>query len=276
VGCFLDVAYRNARAGVDETRAVRLIVPLEPGPLALAWDRTEVVDLEVDHLEDAPVDGAGFGPLPADASQPRSYAGWAREAQRWVQGNLPITLLESKAWKAVSRPDESEAEFRMRLADLRREARDAALDRIRKRYEPRLATLQERERRSLQAVEKRAGMAQQRTFDTAIRVGEGLLGAFLGRKTSAARTGTAVRSAGRVLQQRREMAQATETVEAVRDQMVQLEEEFQEELRKVELGFDDEGALEEIQVRPTLTGMAVRLSGLVWLPTDGGGQALWR
>jgi hypothetical protein len=275
LGCFLDVAYRNARAGVDETRAVRLIVPLEPGPVALAWDRTEVVDLEVDHLEDAPVDGAVFGPLPADASQPRSYAGWAREAQRWIQGNLPITLLESKAWKAVSRPGESEAEFRMRLADLRREARDAALDRIRKRYEPRLATLQERERRALQAVEKRTGMAQQRTLDAAIRVGEGLLGAFMGRKTSTVRTGTAVRSAGRVLQQRREVAQATETVEAVREQMAQLEEEFQEELRKVELGFDDEGPLEEIQVRPTLTGMAVRLSGLVWLPTDGGERALW-
>jgi hypothetical protein len=275
LGCFLDVAYRNARAGVDETRAVRLLVPFRSGPVPLGWDRTEVVDLEVDHLEDAPLDGAGFGTLPAEASQPRSYGSWAREAQRWVQGNLPITLLESREWKAVSRPGESQAEFRMRLADLRREARDAALDRIRKRYEPRLATLQERERRALQAVEKRAGMAQQRTLDAAIRVGEGLLGAFMGRKTSTARTGTAVRSAGRVLQQRREVAQATETVEAVREQMAQLEEEFQEELRKVELGFDDEGPLEEIQVRPTLTGMAVRLSGLVWLPTDGNGRALW-
>jgi hypothetical protein len=275
LACFLDVAYRNARAAVDDTRAVRLLVPFRSGPVPLDWDRAEVVDLEVDHLEDAPVDGAGFGALPAEASQPRSYAGWAREAQRWAQGNLPITLLESRAWKAVSRPGESEAEFRMRLADLRREARDAALDRIRKRYEPRLATLQERERRALQAVEKRAGMAQQRTLDAAVRVGEGLLGAFMGRKTSTARTGTAVRSAGRVLQQRREVAQATETVEAVREQMAQLESEFQEELRKVELGFDDEGPLEEIQVRPTLTGMAVRLSGLVWLPTDGSGRALW-
>jgi hypothetical protein len=275
LGCFLDVAYRNARAGVDEMRAVRLLVPFRSGPVPLGWDRTEVVDLEVGHLEDAPVDGADFGTLPAESSQPRSYAGWAREAQRWVQGNLPITLLESKAWKAVSRPGESEAEFGMRLADLRREARDAALDRIRRRYEPRLATLQERERRALQAVEKRAGMAQQRTLDAVIRVGEGLLGAFMGRKTSTARTGTAVRSAGRVVQQRREVAQATETVEAVREQMAQLEEEFQEELRKVELGFDDEGPLEEIQVRPTLAGMAVRLSGLVWLPTDGSGRALW-
>jgi hypothetical protein len=44
----------------------------------------------------------------------------------------------------------------------------------------------------------------------------------------------------------------------------------------VEAGFDEEGPLEEFQVRPTLTGMAVRLSTILWLPEDGDGRALWR
>jgi hypothetical protein len=125
-------------------------------------------------------------------------------------------------------------------------------------------------------VERRAGMTQQRTLDAALRVGEGLLGAFMGRKTSTARTGTAIRSAGRVMQQRREVAQAEETVEAVREQVAQLEQEFQDELRKVELSFDDLASLEEVQIRPTLAGMAVRLCTLLWLPEDRGGQQLWR
>jgi hypothetical protein len=276
LGAFVDVAYRNARAGVDESESVQVLLPFAEGPMAVNWDRAEEVDLELEHLEERPLDGAAFLSLPPDATQARSYTAWGREAQRWIQSNRPLTLLESKARKAISRPGEPEAEFRMRLADLRREARDEALDRIRRRYEPRLTILQERERRALQAVEKRAGMAQQRTLDTALRVGEGLLGAFLGRKTGAARTGTAVRSAGRVLQGRREVAQAEETVEAVRAQLHQMEEEFQEELRKVEAGFDEEAPLEEIQVRPTLTGMSVRLATLLWLPEDGAGRALWR
>jgi len=276
LGVFVDVAYRNARAGVDETQPIRVLLPFADGPVAVNWERAEEVELELEYLEDRPLDAAGFLPLPSDATQARSYTAWGREAQRWIQSHRPLTLLESKARKVISRPGEAESEFRMRLADLRREDRDQALDRIRKRYEPRLATLQERERRALQAVEKRAGMAQQRTLDTALRVGEGLLGAFLGRKTSAARTGTAVRSAGRIMQGRREVAQAEETVEAVRAQLQQMEEEFQEELRKVEAGFDEEGPLEEFQVRPTLTGMAVRLSTLLWLPEDGSGRALWR
>jgi hypothetical protein len=276
LGIFLDVAYRSSRHGVDVTRRVPVLVPFDSGPVPVTWDQAHVIDLDVQHLETSPLDGAAFGELPAQANHPRSYAGWEREAQRWVQSNLPLTLLESRTHKAVSRPDESEAEFRMRLADLRREARDEALDRIRKRYAPRLATLQDRERRALQAVERRAGMTQQRTLDAALRVGEGLLGAFMGRKTSTARTGTAIRSAGRVMQQRREVAQAEETVEAVREQMAQLEQEFQDELRKVELSMEDDASLEEVQIRPTLTGMAVRLCTLLWLPEDRGGQQLWR
>jgi hypothetical protein len=277
LGAFVDVAYRNARAGVDETRRVNVVLPFDDGPIPLNWDGAEEVELELDHLEDAPLPGAGFGGLPPDATQPRSYTAWGREAQRWIQASVPLTLLESKRHRAVSRSGESEVEFRMRLADLRREARDAEMDRIRKRFEPRLATLQERERRALQAVDRRAGMAQQRTLDTALRVGEGLLGAFMGRKTSAARSGTAVRSAGRVLQQRREVAQAQETVEAVREQLARMEEEFREELARVEGAHEGEEPLEEVQVRPTLTGMSVRLAGLLWLPHDGaGGRPLWR
>jgi len=276
LGVFCDVSYRNARAGVDEVRPVRILLPFEAGPVPVNWDRAEEVELELDHLESAPLEATGYGDLPADASQPRSYTGWGREAQRWIQASLPLTLLESKARKLVSRPGESEADFRMRLADLRREARDEAVDRIQKRYQPRLQTIQERERRALQAVEKRAGMAQQRTLDTALRVGEGLLGAFFGRKTSTARTGTAVRSAGRVLQGRQEVAQAEETVEAVREQFRQMEQEFQEEVRRVEMSYAEEDPLEEIQIRPTLTGMSVRLTTLLWMPEDGSGRALWR
>jgi hypothetical protein len=273
---FLDVNWKSARAGVDETRPVRVLLPFDDGPVAVNWDRAEAVELELDFLEPEPLEGAAFAPLPADASQPRSYKGWGSEARRWVQSNLPLTLLESKAHKALSRPDESEAEFRGRLAHLDREARDEELERIRKKYAPRLATLQERERKALQAVEKRAGMATQRTLDAAVRVGEGILGAFLGRKTSAARAGTAIRSAGRVLRQRQDVSQAEETVEAVRARIEEMEAEFAAELGRVKSGSDDGEALEEIQVRPTLSGMSVRLAALLWLPEEEGGRALWR
>jgi hypothetical protein len=272
---FADVAYRNARASVDESTRARVLVPLSTGATPIDWDQAEAVDVEPDYLEDEPIAAAAFGDLPGDALQPRSYDRWSRDAARWIQANQPITLLESSSPKAISRPGESEAEFRARLADLRREERDAELDRIRRRYEPRLRTLQDRELRAIQNVDRRAGMAQQRSLDTALRVGEGLLGAFMGRRSTRT-TGTAVRSAGRVLQQRQEVARAEETVQSVRAEIQRLNDEFRDELRKVEFSTDGEATLEELNIRATLTNITVRLCTLVWIPVDPSGRPLWR
>jgi len=276
LGAFIDVAYRSSRHGVDETRPLRLVVPMSAGPVALDWERAALIDVEPDELDTVPRDAAGFEPLPADATQARSFTAWGRDAQRWIQANVPLTLYECKSLKAVSHPGESESAFRMRLADLRREARDAEVERIHKRYQPRFATLQERERRALQAVEKRAAAAQQRTLDAAVSVGGGLLAALFGRKSVATRAGSVIRSAGRVMQQRQEVSQATETVEAVRQQIAQLEEELKAEVRKVESVSGEREPLTEVAIRPTLTAMSVRLVTLLWLPEDANGQPRWR
>jgi hypothetical protein len=274
-----NVAYRNARAGIDESRSVQVVLPFAAGPIAVDWARAETLELDLEHLDAEPIAGIAFAELPPEASQPRSYDRWGREAARWIQAEMPLTLLESATPKAISRPDESEAAFRLRLADLCRENRDARLDAVRQRYEPRLRTLQERERRALQQADRRAGMAQQRAIDAALNVGQGLLGAFLGRKTPPSRVTGSIRAAGRAMETRSEVARAAETVESVRAEIARMDEEFQEELRRIEADTAADGPLSEVQVRPTLTGITVRLSALAWLPEDAAadaGMALWR
>ncbi len=78
------------------------------------------------------------------------------------------------------------------------------------------------------------------------------------------------------MQQRQEVSQATETVEAVRQQIAQLEEELKAELRNVEAAASERDPLTEVTIRPTLTAMSVRLVTLLWLPEDASGQPLWR
>src|SRR5690606_7450052 len=152
-----------------------------------------------------------------EAAQARNYARWGKELVRWVQGAMPITLLESKKHRVCSRPGESEREFRMRLADLGREARDREAERLRQKFEARFRTLEERLRRAEQAVEKREARSQEAMLSTGLAavgaiVGAlsggkrkrsgGILGAFLG--SGRGRAGTAMRSAARTARSRQE------------------------------------------------------------------------
>jgi hypothetical protein len=236
------------------------------------------------------VEGVSFASLPADAAKAKSYDKWGKELMRWIQGASPITLYESKEKKAFSRPGESERDFRMRLADLGREARDAQADKLRQRYEPRFRTLQERLRRAEQAVEAREARSKQAMLNTGISVvgamlgaaggrkKGGLLGAFLGGGGS--RAGTAMRSAGRMASSRQDIAHAEETVEAVQAQLQQLEQEFQAELAELQDASNVQEPLEQVQVRPALNAISMRMTVLAWLPwgTDPTGRAvpLWQ
>lgn len=274
-----EVRYASTRLGVDETRFLQAVIGLDEGPVPFQLDRAEVVDLPFEFLETDPVEGTAFTPLPAEASQPKSYTRWGKEVVRWIQGAQPLTLYASKARKTVSRPGESERDFRMRLDALAREAREAEAERLRRKYDSGFRRLQDRLRRAEQAVEKRKGQSQQAMLNTALSAAGGLLGAFLGGRRGTGVSST-VRGAGRVAQTRKDVAHAGETVEAVQGQLADLEREFQEELAGVAEGSNGEEALEQEVVRPALNGISLRLVALAWLPwgTDAAGRdvPLWR
>jgi hypothetical protein len=106
----------------------------------------------------------------------------------------------------------------------------------------------------------------------------GLLGAFLGAGSS--RASTAVRSAGAAARSRQDIAHAEETVEAVQAQIAALEQEFQAEAAKVETGASAQEPLEQVQVRPALNAISMRMTVLAWMPwgADPNGEPvpLWR
>ena len=104
------------------------------------------------------------------------------------------------------------------------------------------------------------------------------VGAFLGG--GGRRTGTAIRSAGRAARSRQDVAHAEETADAAREQLAELEQEFEGELQKLELASDAEEPLEEEVIRPPLNAISLRVVALAWLPygVDAAGQPvpLWR
>ncbi len=289
-----EVRFSSARQGIEETRPARVLTYLEEGHIPFATDRAAPTELDFEMLDTDPIDGASFGSLPPEAAQPKSYDRWGKEIIRWIPGAFAITVYESKAHKTFSRPGESEREFRMRLADLGREARDAASDKLRQKYEPRFRTLQERHRKAEQAVEKRAAQSKQAMLNTGLSALGAVLGAASGGKRGGAKGGvlgaflgggatkatTAVRQAGRAAQTRKDIEHAEETVEAVQAQIEALEAEFQEELRRIQVAADAEEPLTEVVIRPPMNAVTPRLTALAWLPWGTGPSGervpLWR
>ncbi|MBX3349578.1 MAG: ATP-binding protein, partial [Nitrospira sp.] len=170
-----------------------------------------------------------------------------------------------------SKPGESERDFRVRLQQIGREQRDKGAESLRQKYAPKIATLQDRIRRAELQKEKQQAESRSSQMQAAISVGASILGAFMGRKTISAtnigRATTAIRSAGRVMKESKDVGAAEENVAALQQQLAYLEAQFKFESDALAAATDPlNEKLDTISVKPTKANIAVRLVALAWTP----------
>ena len=221
-----EIHYSKAKS-VDLSQELTLLANINDGPVAVNLDQATVVDLPVEDLENAPVEGAGFADLPAAASKAKNYDSWRKDFALWLYRNQKVELFESPSLDLISNPGESERDFRVRLQQLSREKRDEAVEKLRQKYAPKVAALEERKRRAEQAVEREAEQAQGQKVQTAISFGATLLSSFFGRKSlnlsTLGRATTAARGVSRTMKETSDVDRAQETVEAVNQQLADLD-----------------------------------------------------
>src|SRR6185295_557742 len=150
--------------------------------IAVDWAQATTVDLPVEDLEASPDASAQFAELPSVAGKPKSYDSWQKDLATWIYRNQKLELLESPGLKTASNPGESERDFRVRLQQRARELRDEAAEKLKQKYAPKIAALQEKKRRAEQKVELEAEQAKGQKLQTAISFGTTLLSSFMGRK----------------------------------------------------------------------------------------------
>jgi len=267
-----DVRWSGAAVPAGFGRTVLLLASIVDGAVPVDWSKARTVDLQLEQLRDDPAQGALYVPPPPAAAQVKNYAVWERELVQFLQTSQTITLLKSPHLGLVSRPDEDERAFRIRLILAARERRDGLVAKLRARYTPRLEVLQERLRRARQAVERETSQARQAKLSSALSIGSTVLGALFGRRTASVanlrRAGSAMRSVGRAADQSADVTRAGETVEAVERQLADLNAEFEAETRAAEGGFDPlTEVLEPIVIRPARSGINLRLVALAWVPS---------
>jgi hypothetical protein len=266
-----QIRFSDSKSGVDSTQDVTVLAPIADGPIAVDWDRATATDLAVADLERGPEGDAQFLGLPALASKAKCYADWNKDFGGWLFRTQKVELFRSPSTKEVSQPGESERDFRVRLQQTGREQRDKGAETLRQKYASKIATLQDRIRRAELAKEKQQAESRSSQVQAAISVGASILGAFLGRKTISAsnigRATTAVRSAGRVMKESKDVGVAEENVAALQQQLADLEAQFKSESEALVAATDPlNEKLETISIKPTKANIAVKLVALVWTP----------
>lgn len=273
------INFTDAKTKVDTSISKVYLTPVTDNAIPVIWETAQEIAIPAADLEKSAQGNARFGDLPPAASQAKNYRSWEKDFAGWLYGSQVIELLQSPSLKAVSQPGEDERDFRIRLGQVAHEKRDEMAETLRKKYAPKIAALQERLRKAQAAVEKQSEQARQAKMQSALSVGATLLGAFTGRKvfstTTINKATSAVRKAGRVADEKSDVARAAETVEAIQNQIADLEAQFETETAALAEKVDPlTETLETIAVKPRKTDINLQLTALAWAPywQDEGGN----
>ncbi len=266
-----SVYFNDTESGVSEQVNISMLAEFTPGASMINWDEAEEIDIRESDFSAAPWGEASYAEPPKEALNKKKYAEWNRILKDWLYRNKKLRLLSSPSSNIVSKPGENERDFRIRLQMAAHENRDMMIEKLRNKYETKIAKLEEHVRNAEYAVEREKDQAKQQKLQTAISFGATLFSALLGRKTvtrsSAGRASTTVSRAGRILKENKDVERAEDNLQALEEQVSGLKSQMNEEIEGIKASLDPlNEKLTEYEVRPNKSGITVSLVTIAWAP----------
>ena len=269
-----EVRFRDERMKIDLHRDFALCADF-PEPLReVDWENAASIAL-ADYQETPPArPGLNWGELPGEAARAAAYKGWEKGFLSWLVHHARLTLPEYPELGLVAGPEESEGDFRARVAHRMREERDVRVAALRERYAREMEKIERRHQSAQEALRRHEAAAGQSRVQTWISTGAAILAVLLSRKklsaTNVNRAGTVVRGWGRSSQKEDDLNTARERLAQVEEERDALEEKLETEINAVPdpaAAFDLVFPLREI--RATRTGTRVKWMALGWGPGRG-------
>lgn len=273
--------YVAAKAKVDLWQPIVLLAPLAEDDATVTWDEATTYDAETLSVEKQPAAGARFLTVPGGATTPQAWARWQKALQTHLYEARGLVLWRAPELGETSRPGESEADFRVRLGDAARTARDEGLESLWRRWAPKVAAAEQRLRKAEERIAREEGQKREHAIDTGLAWAGALLGVLGGRSAmSAANVGrvrTATRATARAVRESGDVASAAAQAQQARDQLAALNTGMQADLDRVKQTTDPSAiALERLELKPRKGDIVVGTLALAWTPWVVGADGLGR
>ena len=195
-----EVKFLDKKNRQEYGRSLLLAAAIPPKGLPVSWDKAERREESVEDLSPTPDGGSAFGDLPSAAIMKGVYRSWRKQLSDTLYADERIEVLYSPRLDLTAEPGEEEGRFRVRLRESVREARDKAIDKLRRDYGRREERISDRLLTARQRLEKQEEQLSSRKRDTFIQAGASILGSLFGgrRRLSGSRIGSVFRQAGRI------------------------------------------------------------------------------
>lgn len=261
----------NAKAKVDTWVTRTLIAPLSEDGRDALWQDAEFHSDLTNELSTKSLGEGQFIPLPSGITNAGVVESWKKTLSIHLYQHDTLTLMQYPELQLTSKPEETEGDFRARVAQALREKRDLEVAKMKAKFAPKFQTLENKIRLSQERIEREKAQAEQQKIGTYVSVGATLLGALLGRSArvgTVGRAATAAKSMSRIGKESAEVQRAKDSLENLQEQLKALQEQFDEALAPLRLDVDPMSLdLHPNIIRPRKSDIIIDTIGICWVPS---------
>jgi hypothetical protein len=248
---------------------------------AIDWQHPLEQPVKIENLCDEPTLGVGFAELPGYAMNKDSYTQASKDFFEQLYRDQQLELLYCKALDQWSNIDESEGDFRLRIAIFAKDASDKSIEATQEK-----ASIQ-RQKLIADKEAAEASLAKQKVESTGavVKVGARLfgnevlnllkkkwpfLGTILGRKTtSRTSTSTTINEATQAYKQHGDVKVAEDKVASIGKKMEELDHELDNNISRIKSSYMQEALQLKTDItKPSKADIRVEEVCLVWIPVE--------
>ena len=263
--------YVKSSLDVDSWRDCEVLQPVHGEMSEPVWDSALVLE-NSPVLEDQPEANAEFADLTSELAQEKNYKQWNKELESHLYRTEKIILWKCDQLDTCSEPNETEADFRIRVTQQAREYRDDEKEKVRAKFSKRLDRAKAAVRKAEQYVDEQKSQFLMRLVELVWRVVQIFLGG--------SRRGVSSSSMRQTMRERGQQTRAADRLEDKIVELEELEEKLNQELETIEYKLEPSNLeLEKVEVPLRKSDTSVDRVLLVWLPwqvdADGNAQVAY-
>lgn len=266
-----QILFSDRKAKIDVDKAAMFLAPVSSEAIPVNWETSFEVEVDFNRVSKNTIQGIKFADLPGAGRDSKNYVSWENDLKEFLYNNYPLEILRSNILNEQSKPGESERDFRIRLTQVSRETKDLQVQKLKDKYQAKLTGIENKIKTAEDKIVREQAQSSQQTLQTAISAGATILGALLGRKsfstTTISRAGSTMKSASKILKEKKDVTMSKETLENLKSQFDELEKSLQNEIDDLNLKYDiSTESFENIKIRPQKTNIFIKYFNLVWVP----------
>ena len=269
---FASVRFSDRKLGLDESQDITLLQSLSEGDKVVSWKDSQQVKIDPRDVEEEGEPDASFvADLPDAVTNVKAFKALAADLADELYRSQSFTLAYNPTLKLFAQPGESERDFTIRCQQAAREQRDAAMDTLRDKYEPKVKRIEDRLVREERELAEDKANYQGRVGEevlSGLSTVAGFLGVFGRRSTSTRGLSSAASKRRITTAAQADIKESEAEIARMKADMEALQHDMEEDAAALTQQWDDAvNDIQQTKIAPKKTDIDVQLVALAWAPT---------